>query len=451
MNHGGNEGVTRWCKAVVIGGSVAGLLAARVLADRFEHVTILERDELRDEPAIRRGTPQASHVHALLLGGRRVLEDLHQGIVDDLVRQGAPLVSLTADVKSFRPDGWFPRFDSELSLLLASRQLLEWILRARTLEHPRIELVSRMTVGGLILEDGCRRVRGVSARLDKDPQAFEADLVVDASGRGSTTPQWLAKNGFESPKDTLVDAYWGYASRFLQMPPGWDPGFAMMGSIPPSSGSGLTRGCVLAKQDGEDRWILSLMGCAKDYPPGDEEGFAQFAESLPFPDIAEALAAAKPLTSISTWRNMVNRYRHYENLQSFPERLIVIGDAVAAFNPVHGQGMSVAAVSAALLGNLLDLHAADRGDLDGFALGFQRRLAEEVKFPWSISTGGDYNIPGVDGPPIPTAQKEQAEIFKRIMMRGHDDTATRIKLIETLQLLRSPDWLSEPELLEQLA
>jgi 2-polyprenyl-6-methoxyphenol hydroxylase-like FAD-dependent oxidoreductase len=448
MTRRGIDVDVRWGSAVVVGGSVAGLLAARVLADRFQHVTILERDRLPAEPALRKGTPQASHVHALLLGGRRVLESLYEGFTDDLVRHRAPLVSMTADVKAFRHDGWAPRFSSELAVLLASRQLVEWLLRIRTLEHPCIDLVAEASVEDLIVDGTGLRARGVTARLADEVHEFAADLVVDASGRGSAAPRWLTEHDFERPEETLVNGSWGYASRFLQMPRGWAPGFAMVGSVPPTSASGLTRGGVLAKQDGEDRWIVTLMGCAKDYPPRDDRGFAEFAESLPFPDLAEALGVAEPLTEITTSRSMVNCFRHYERLQAHPERLIVTGDAVAAFNPVHGQGMSVAAVAATLLADELDVHATGRDDLDGFAPRFQQRLAEYVKFPWSISAGYDYRIPGVEGAAQSAAQAQQAEYFKRVMELSRDDATMYIQVLETVQLARSPEWLAEPALQE---
>ena len=308
--------------AVVLGGSLAGLLAARVLSDHFEKVTLIERDAFTDTCETRRGIPQANHVHGLLVRGRQILEDLFPGLQDQMVADGAPVVDMANEIAWFTRAGWGVRFPSDLKVLAFTRPLLDLHVRRRLAGNANVEILDNTDVlrllpgstvnqvGGVLL---CPRNAGSDRRVAK---ALTADLVVDATGRASRAPRWLSDLGYEPPEEIVIDADLGYSSRLYRIPENFDGDWqcAYVQSAPPDR----KRGAILFKVEG-NRWLVTLTGGGGDHPPSDELGFLGFVRSLPVSTIYDAIRAAEPLTPIKTHRATQNRLRRYERVKTSGE------------------------------------------------------------------------------------------------------------------------------------
>jgi 2-polyprenyl-6-methoxyphenol hydroxylase-like FAD-dependent oxidoreductase len=367
-------------RSVVIGAGIGGLLAARVLADHSDEVCVLERDASPAGQA-RQGVPQGRHIHALLAAGRDAIERLFPGFARELVALGG----LDADISRLR---WFDHGGHHarctgIEALLASRPLLEGHLRARLAALPNVRIRPGCDVTGL-QSDGNGRVTGAWLAAERVP----ADLVVDAGGRGSRAPAWLAALGFPKPPEDVVEIGLGYATRLFRR-----RGDELGGDIavivvptPPSR-----RGAVLQAIE-DDRYILTLFGLLGDHPPLDADGFRRFAESLPAADMRAFLAQAEPLSEAVPFRFPAGIRRRYEAMDRFPDALLVFGDAICSFNPAYGQGMSAAALQAEALGRVL---VAGRERL---AARFFAEAARVVDVPWNMSVGGDLAYPEVVGP-----------------------------------------------------
>ncbi|MBW4458352.1 MAG: hypothetical protein KME55_40390 [Nostoc indistinguendum CM1-VF10] len=292
--------------ALVIGGSIAGLLAARILTNHFEQVTIVERDRFPTEPAPRKGAPQTYHTHTLLNRGRLILEQLFPGLQAELVAAGAPLVDIAADAAWLNPAGWSVRFPSGLHTLTCSRKLLEWSIRQRLAAFSQVRFLEECEVTGLLPSTDRTSVVGAEvhlrSKLDRRTASIaklSTELVVDASGRASKVPQWFTAMGYTPPRETVVNAHIGYASRIYLPPPefqaDWQGLYLQM--APPTN----TRlGIVLPVEGGQ--WYVSLAGGNRDYPPTDEKGFLEFARNLRSSEVYDAIKDAKPLSPIYSYR-----------------------------------------------------------------------------------------------------------------------------------------------------
>jgi 2-polyprenyl-6-methoxyphenol hydroxylase-like FAD-dependent oxidoreductase len=432
--------------AIVIGGSLAGLLAARVLADHYGKVTILERDRLPDGPDARKGTPQARHIHVLLAAGRRAIDRLLPGVIPDLFAAGALEYDAIQDIEWYSPAGPTIRFPSNLRVIGATRDLIEWGIRRHVLADPRIQ-TRHADATALRLADG--KVTGVTledrsgdARPTED---LDAALVVDAAGRASRVPQWLEALGYPRPGETVVNGFLGYATRFVRPPANWKAWTTFYIQCAPP---GRRRGGVIASVEG-NRWIVSIVGGGKDYPPTDEDGFRDFARSLPDPNFAAAYEASEPLTPIAGTKTTENRIRHYESLTRRPEGLLVTGDAVCAFNPVYGQGMSAAALAAETLEQ--GLRACPNGQTTGLAARFQKELARANTRPWLLATGEDYRYAEVEGPPPGWMTRLTHRYLDRVIALAARNPGIRRKFVEVIHLIRSPLSLFTPDILFRAA
>jgi 2-polyprenyl-6-methoxyphenol hydroxylase-like FAD-dependent oxidoreductase len=428
-------------RAVVIGGSLAGLLAARALSERCAEVTVLERDVLAREPAERRGTPQARHQHTLMPRGLLILEALFPGLQDELIGQGALAVDLAADVACLTRSGWTRRFRSGLIALTCSRDLLEWVVRERVRGLPAVRLLCGRAASGLELDGGGAAIAGVRLRDDRragqgGEEILPAQLVVDAAGRGSRTPEWLEALGFSRPEERVVDARVGYASRIYRRPlrPPGDWTVAYLQPAPPAA----TRGGMLFPIEG-GRWQLSLVGYCGDHPPTDEAGFLRFSQTLRSSLIYEAIRDAEPLSPIAGGRTSANRLRSYEALDRRPEGLIVVGDAVCAFNPVFAQGMTVAAIGAEVLARCLaDQRRRTAGELRGLAERFQRRLARALALPWCLNGLQDGPLAGAAQPPGRRSERLLRRYVSELGRLGCERESARRAALELAGLVHPP-------------
>lgn len=385
--------------AIVIGGSIAGLAAARVLTDHCERVTIIERDVASTAKQFRKGVPQARHPHVLLKGGELTFEGLFPGLTEELYAHGAEPVNMGADFDWFSMGQWRQKFTSSIVTIACSRPLLETSIRDRMANNPKVTFIQEREVIGLLLDETKTRVTGVRMRArsgDHAVSTLEGTLVVDASGRDSDTPRWLEAWGFPTPKETSVTSKPGYASRLYVIPENHKNEWKAL-YIQPSAPDH-TRGAVLVPMEG-GRWHVTMFGMAGDYPPTTEEGFLEYARSLPDQRIYEAIKDAEPLTEVWSFRRGENRLRHYDQLPRYIEGFLVFGDAVYALNPVYGQGMTVAALGALEMDKCL--RAQPNGDLNGLAKRFQKQLAKVIAGPWQMATGEDrrWNVDENAAPP----------------------------------------------------
>ena len=385
--------MARETKAIVIGGSMAGMMTARVLSERFDKVVIIERDNIPDEPVARNGVPQGRHLHALLAKGQEIMEDLFPGLSDDLSATGAPILKWGWNGLFVSAGGHSQKFDSGIRSHLTSRVSLEYLVRQRLMQIENIEYMMRTQVNHLIEDSG--RITGIEVmhRGTKDEETLHADLVVDASGRGSKTPEWLQESGYEAPEETHVNAFVGYATRWFDVPETYQPELCSI-AIGPDLGAGNTRAGAMFFVEGNQA-VVTLQGTNKDYPPTDDEGYLAFAKSLQAPYLYDFIKEAKPISPISGYQRTKNRIRHYEKLRRRPENFIVMGDAYCCFNPVYGQGMTTAALEADTLRELLKRYSVNH--LDGFAANFQKAISKVIQSPWMMATSEDLRYPDTEG------------------------------------------------------
>jgi 2-polyprenyl-6-methoxyphenol hydroxylase-like FAD-dependent oxidoreductase len=379
--------VTSGKHAIILGASMSGLMAARVLRDHFEHVTVLERDHLPATRQVRKGVPQGNHAHGLLCSGRQALEHMFPGAVDELIAHGAIDSVLSQDVCFFNEGAALAHFPSELQTLLLSRPLLEGHLRERLQGMANVSIRDGMEAVELIATG--RTVRGVrvKARGAELTHSLAAELVLDATGRGSRLSGWLEGMGFAPAPEERVRIDLRYASCVYRRRPDQAGGYkGLIAAVaPPNPRSG-----VVLAQEG-DRWIVTLVGYLGDAPEPTHEGMREFARGLPSPAIYELLSGAEPLGEPIYMRFPFSQRRHYEQLRDFPDGLLAIGDTLCSFNPSFGQGMSVAALQALVLQSCLE-----RGARPLWKRLF-RESAKLIDTPWTIAVGADLGFPEVEG------------------------------------------------------
>jgi 2-polyprenyl-6-methoxyphenol hydroxylase-like FAD-dependent oxidoreductase len=440
--------------AVVIGAGMGGLATAQALSRHVARVTVVERDQLPDEPGPRSGIPQGRHAHVLQPGGLAALERLLPGFSSELVAGGAVPLAAPRDVLWLSAAGWMRPFrDHQRTLLSATRDLIEWVARRMVLATPGIEVRTGVDVVGLAVRDGRAagldvRPRGAAASGAGRPHALAtetilADLVVDSSGRRSHAPDWLEAAGYERPPESTVDADLAYASRIYRRSDGDLPGWraVFLQARPPHT----RRMGVLFPIEG-DRWLLTLAGTNGDVPPTDEAGFLEFAAGMRAPTIAETIARLEPLSSIVGYRRTENRRRHYEKLRRVPERFVVVGDAACAFNPVYGQGMSAGALTAEALGRCLDAHLARHTSLDGLAATAQRAVAKANAGAWMVATSEDLRYPETTGGKVGFADRLLRRYLDRVVATAAVDSVVNEAFFDVVALLAEPTSLLRPAL-----
>lgn len=383
--------------ALVLGGSIAGLLAAVALSPSVESVTLLERDGLLDPH--RRGVPQGSQVHALLGAGQRAMGALLPGIVEELIAAGGALVDSPNQVAIFGANGWAGRVPSEAQVVFMRRPALEAVVRARVLALPNLRVITGVATGLTSdAQDGHRRITG--ARLqDRDP--ILADLVVDATGRNSKATEWLAEFGYAAPATKELRSYVGYATATVRLPEGvFPPGVVGIISHPHP---GALRGAAVVPCD-NGLFQVAALGMMRADPPKDPDGFLAHLDAAPSPLIAEIARKAEFVEAPTVYKVRGSLRRMWEELEAHPDGFLPIGDAVMSFNPLYGQGMSVAACEAV---TLRDVVAADGVADPGLAARAQAAFTPVVDTVFGMVLSLDAHYPGAEfdgvAPPSPEA------------------------------------------------
>jgi 2-polyprenyl-6-methoxyphenol hydroxylase-like FAD-dependent oxidoreductase len=434
--------------AVVIGGSLAGLMTARVLADHFDAVTILERDHIEDRPMLHQSIPQGNHLHTLLLGGQQVMAWLYPGFVNRLETLGAVRCRASTELAFYLPTGKAfsvtgtvrePR-DLGFDITCHSRGLLEYCVRQCTLEHTNITFVSESTVQELLYDD--RRVCGVRYQRSGETHALATDFVVDAGGRGSHVPRWLRELGFQGPEETTIGVDIAYASTKFRVPETYDePERILLFIGPPPD---FPNGAIMEIIE-NNTWHVTLMGRFGDYPPRDAEGFLAFAKSLHTPKLYTLIKDAERVTDITSYRFPRSVQRHYERLASFPEGLLVLGDAISSFNPFYGQGMSSAALQVQALQQLLTEQAAASRGLADLALAFFPKAAEIIVTPWTLTANQDLAYAQTQGE-RPADLEAEAQYFAGLDALTAEDVEVHRLLVEVFNLAKPLSSLREEPL-----
>ena len=416
--------------AVVIGASMAGLLAARVLADRFGQVTVVDRDDLPDGADSRKGVPQGRHAHGLLASGELVLRDLFPGLMEDLVTAGAQRVTVS-QAQWWQYGGYRVGCPAPEGTFL-SRPFLEAGVRQRVLSLPNVTLV-RAAAYGLDMADG--QVTGVVT--GDAGGTVPAQFTVDASGRGSRVAHWLAEAGYPEPPVARVHMNMTYATRLYHRTAGRLPDGTWIVTISDPDQSG--RLGVAFPIEG-DRWIVTLAGFHGDGAPADDAGYLAFAESLPTGEVAGIIADEKPAGEIVTHRLPSSQWRHLEKVKRHPLRFLAMGDAVCSFNPIYGQGMSTAALQAVALGTCMDRYGPAS---EGLPRRFYHAAAKIIANPWAIAAGGDFCYPQTTGPRPPLVDGLNRYV-KRAVIAAQHDPAVATAMYEVQNLLAPPPSLMKP-------
>ncbi|MFD9698894.1 FAD-dependent oxidoreductase [Lentzea sp. NPDC059081] len=382
-------------RALVIGAGFAGLLAARVLSESYGDVVVVERDRLAADTRYRSGVPQAHHPHALHARGAEVLSALFPRFGDELVDAGAVRADVGSDHLVRFPTGWAPRDHLGLSVLSATRVTIERTIRRRVLKLPNVSIVDGVAVEGLLHDRGT--VTGVHGTRDDRPFTDYADLVVDASGHGSKLVPWLAEQGVHCPAPMIVNGHTTCTSRLYHLTEDLELDWKTAREL--TQAPRTRRGGTVSEVDGR-HWFVSLSGADGDAAPDDEDGFAEYAATLQCQDIAEIVKTASPASAIHRSGTLRSRWNRYHQVQDWPRGLLALGDAVASLNPVHGHGMTLAALHCAELHHLLQGH-----DLAKEPLLFQRAVARTVQVAWKEVTTADLGW-GDRKPPLRTRLRQ---------------------------------------------
>ena len=394
--------------AVVVGGSMAGLCAAQVLTDAFEAVILIERDTLPDEPAIRDGAPQTSQPHALLEAGRATLEDLFPGFSADVKDAGGLELDMTRDIAWYDKGGVVAESETPLSALYASRPLFEQIARKRIRNESNIDVRDGCNFITYTHDESANRITGVTYReTDGETTTIEAALTVDASGRASKTPSWLANHGYQKPAVDRVNIDVTYGTVCVSRPSEADHGVLI------SPEPDRPRGAAMLPVEG-NRWQILLQGLHGERAPADRETFVEWASQLPLNEVATQLRNQQWLSDIRRYPFPASVRHNYDTLERFPEGLVVTGDAVASFNPIYGQGMSVAALDALAL-----YHGLSAG-LSGIAPRVFNQIAPVVDEAWQTAVTNDFIFDQTDGSK-PFAADLLNTYTARLVTKAHND------------------------------
>ncbi|MFI9045963.1 FAD-dependent oxidoreductase [Streptomyces sp. NPDC053427] len=377
----------KWGKAVVIGGGYAGLVTARVLADHFSEVVVLEQDPLDEHRGTHPHVPQGYHAHAMLAKGAEVLEKFFPGLRTEMQEIGAPVFDYGEHISFLLPAGFAPRHRTGVKIQTFTRDELERRLRDKVLALPEVTFLPSTRCDGLKMS-GPGKVNRVLYRTEGAEQLteLEADLVVNTSGRASALDNWLSEMGLSVPEKRLVKAKITYTSVNIARSEKSRPEFniAYQMTFAPHVPRG---GVVLAVE--RNRWMCSLFGFEEHVPPTENGAYLDFAKSLKNPRLAEQIEGRTGQEPTHRYTNVNNQWRLYHKMKEWPDRLIALGDAVCVFNPVYGQGLTVAAMEADLLHRKLTEHRTLGAGLDGMSRGFQRAVARIVLTPWTLSSNSD--------------------------------------------------------------
>ncbi|WP_276255557.1 NAD(P)/FAD-dependent oxidoreductase [Halomontanus rarus] len=421
--------------AVVVGASMAGLLAARVLRDRFEAVTLVEKDPLPDEALARPGVPQGHHIHAMQKAGQATLDDLFPGYSEEVTDAGGLVLDFASDFEIYQKGGVLANGPTRIPQYNASRPVFEQVTRRRVAELDGVTVRDECHFREFLLDDRASTVEGVTVRTTDGERELDAELVVDATGRTSRTPVWLEHNGYTAPPLDEVSIDLAYGTVLLERPIDTRRAILVLPDAPRTRG-----GAVFPIENG--RWLLTLAGVHGDHPPTDPAGFVDYASGLPIDDVSRLLDEHALLSEdVSRYPFPSSVRRRYEALDRFPDGLIVVGDAIASLNPIYGQGMSVAALEAVQLH-----HALATTTRDELALRFFERAAKVVDDAWGLAVGSDFEFSQTTGPK-PFGTDFVNGYVARLLRKAHTDGRLTDAFVRVVAMENRPTSLFRPDIL----
>jgi 2-polyprenyl-6-methoxyphenol hydroxylase-like FAD-dependent oxidoreductase len=435
-------------RAVVIGAGIGGLAAAGALAQYVERVEILERDWLATSARSRSGTPQDRHPHGLLAGGLRALERIFPDFERDLAAAGAVPVTFARDVQFERPDvGVLPKRDFGISVLCATRPLIELVLRRRAEAVANITLRPASRVIGIVPAGGGAGVRGIqfvngSGRLE----TLDADLVVDASGRGAPTLTLLDALCWDRPQMTEIGVDITYATAVVEIPPDATTEWKAVLTLPDPPHLAL-HAIIVPTEDG--RWITAIADHSATAWIETWDAFLEASRSLITPTLYNALRYAEPPDGIRHYRFPVSTWKHFERLPQLPCGVLPVADALCRFNPIHGQGMSSAAKQACLLDDVLSRAVANPDPIAAVQAGFMAEVASVLETPWIMSTSADLAFPQTRGK-RPDNFVEAREFEAALFHAAVADPVVHRAMIEVAHLLQPHQRLREPDITRRI-
>jgi 2-polyprenyl-6-methoxyphenol hydroxylase-like FAD-dependent oxidoreductase len=420
--------------AVVVGASIGGLCAARVLSDFYDRVTVYERDELPDGPANRAAVPQGRHVHLLMARGAQEFDTHFPGLLDDMVADGVPILENRPDCIHFGAAGHVlgthHRLQDEFTAYVPSRPHLEWQIRRRVRAIANVELV-RDAVAEPRFDRAGHRVTGVLLDADDPSSAVDANLVVDATGRGTRLPVWLERWGFERPREDTVDVGIGYATQQVRVPDGLLAEKVVVAGASNEQPVGLG---MLLYEDGN--WGVTTFGVGKVEPPQNFAGICGVADKILPAHVAGALRQGEPLGEMAFHKYPTSRWRRYDKLTRFPAGIIPFGDAVVSFNPTYGQGMTMTSLQAGHLRRALESPGAD------LAREFQHATAKTTFPVWQMNAIGDFTLHRASGP-MPKWYQPVGNLFDQFLGAAETDPVLaewflrRFSLLDSLYMVPS--------------
>jgi 2-polyprenyl-6-methoxyphenol hydroxylase-like FAD-dependent oxidoreductase len=432
-------------RAVVLGAGMAGLLAARVLSEFYDEVTVVERDRLPDAPMQRRGIPQGRHLHSFLSRGCQLVEEFFPGIVNELVDAGANLVGDGDLSRVYMRTGAYELNRTEkfadpedMVFFLASRPFVEFHVRTRVTAIPNVRILDchDITAPTVIARD---RVSGVlvADRTTGERTTLAADLIVDAMGRGARTPAFLDDLGYVRPQEQKSAANWGYSSLLLRL----ESGAIAEQMVLVDPGQGLPRAALLAYEN--DSWILTVGQMAADgEPPSDLAGMLTLASRCLPPTILAGLRSARPLGDAAIFRTTAGHWRRYDRMPDFPAGLLVIGDALCSLNPIYGQGMTMAALEAVALQEYL------REGIEN-PQRFFRAAASHIGPVWAMNQARDRVPARTDRRRSVGSRLESWTMNTALKAAEHDIVLTE-RFIRVANLVDPPTRLRDPALLTRI-
>jgi 2-polyprenyl-6-methoxyphenol hydroxylase-like FAD-dependent oxidoreductase len=436
-------------QAIVIGAGMGGLAAAGAAADYFEHVIVLERDSLPSRALPRAGTPQAQHTHALLGGGQLALEALFPGFTAALAQAGAVTyrvgLEILAELPGFDP---FPQRDLGWDAHSMSRPLIEQVVRQLLMKRPNVEIRERCRVDHIVMADTNGGAVSAVRLADRDGAGglLAADLVIDSSGRGALSLAALRATDHAVPAETSVGIDMAYATGIFSIPddaPRQWKGVYTFPSAPRGK-----RGALMLPIEG-NRWIVSLAGAHGDAPPGDLNGFLAFAGEMRTQTIYNALKNANPASEVLRFAFPESVWRHFERLHSFPRGLLPFGDVICRFNPIFGQGMTVAAKEACVLRDIFAARAGDRDPFEGLAQTFFAAIQEVLDTPWATAAIADFVYPETRGD-RPADLENTLKFGQAMVVLAARDAEVHKLRLEVMNLLKPRSVYRNPDLVARV-